>query len=79
MKYFVNNGCNLNHLDTYGQTPIFYAAREGHLSTVELLVSLGSDPDVVDNNGQTPTFYTIKGNKVDIADFLLKNGCKIDI
>lgn len=43
--------CNVNNIDTYGQSPVFYAAREGHLETIRRLVELGADPDLIDNNG----------------------------
>jgi ankyrin repeat protein len=41
----------VNHIDTYGQTAIFYAAREGRLDTLKLMQEYGSDLDLVDNNG----------------------------
>ena len=41
----------MNHIDSYGQNPIFYAVREGYMATVLKLVSLGSNIDIIDNNG----------------------------
>ena len=61
----------MNHVDTYGQSPIFYASREGQIETVKKLVSFGADCDLVDNNGQTPIYYAIKGNKLDVVEYLL--------
>jgi ankyrin repeat protein len=38
------------------------------------LVAYGADSDIIDNNGQTPLFYAIKGGKIDVIDYLLRNG-----
>lgn len=51
MEFLVNHECNVNHIDTYGQSPTFYAAREGHLEALMFLHSVGADIDLVDNNG----------------------------
>ena len=51
MDFLVNEGnCNVNHVDTYGQAPMFYACREGHLDAIKKLVGYGADSDLVDNN-----------------------------
>lgn len=71
MDYLISEGCKVNHVDTYGQSPIFYACREGHLEAVKKLVAYGSDSDLVDNNGQTPIYYAIKGAKLDVIEYLL--------
>jgi ankyrin repeat protein len=34
IDFLVENGCKANHIDTYGQTPIFYASREGRLESI---------------------------------------------
>lgn len=42
-------GANPNHKDKVNETALFYAAREGKLETVEALLNLGADPNVVDD------------------------------
>lgn len=51
VKIFIENGCNVNHLDVYGQNPIYYSVSVGNVPITRLLVGQGSDPDVVDLNG----------------------------
>ena len=76
----MNEGnCKVNQVDTYGQSPMFYASREGHLDVIKKLVSYGGDIDLVDNNGQTPIFYAIKGGKAQVVEFMLQNGINRDI
>ena len=36
-------GANINDQDKYGQTPLYYASREGYLETVVLLIELGAN------------------------------------
>jgi ankyrin repeat protein len=68
----VNHGSNINHIDTYGQTPIFYCIREGNIEITKQLINSGSDFDTVDTNGQTPIYYAIKQGRYEMVDFLLK-------
>ena len=35
------HGANPNHIDTLKQTPLYYASREGHYTTVKFLVENG--------------------------------------
>lgn len=41
-------GANLNIKDKNGQTPLFYAAKEGHLNIVEFLIKANANPNEVD-------------------------------
>ena len=41
-------------MDNYGQTPLSWAARDGHEAIVKLLLEKGADIKAKDNNGQTP-------------------------
>ena len=66
-EYMIDNGCIVNQIDTYGQNPIFYPVREGHLAMVNFLIEKGSDVDLIDNNGQTPLFYGAKHGRLEIC------------
>ena len=71
---FIQFGCNPNQVDSYGQTSLFYAAREGFIDVVKTLVQAGADTEHIDHDGQTPLFYAVKNGKIDIIDYLIKNG-----
>lgn len=62
---------DLNHLDTFGQTPFFYACREGQLAACKLLAQSGTDIDLADREGQTPLYYSIRKGKLDICQYLV--------
>jgi ankyrin repeat protein len=46
----VENGLNVNQIDTYGQNAIYYAVNAGHMEGVKHLAELGSEIDHVDEN-----------------------------
>ena len=44
IQILVDNGANPGLKDKYGQTCLFYAARDGRLEACKLLVKLGVEP-----------------------------------
>ena len=78
-KYLIEN-CNLpiNDRDIYGQNPIYYAARDGHLNLCELLVEKGTDVNLEDKYGQTCIFYAIREGHYDVVEFLIRHGANVN-
>ena len=56
---------------TYGQTPLMYACRRGHLEAAETLLDLGANVNRRSSKGQTPLFEAIAHNKLTIIKNLL--------
>jgi hypothetical protein len=56
---------NSHHLDSknsYGRTPLSWAAKYGHKEVVKLLLTIDSvKPDSIDNSGRTPLSYAAEG------------------
>ena len=77
-KLFMKHGCKANHVDSYGQTPIFYAARDGYVELMKILVAGGCDADHVDNEGQSPIFYAIINSQMDCVNYLMKE-CDVNV
>ena len=55
-------------------TPLLYAARDGNLEMVRLLLQLGADVKVTDANGTSPLVIALINGHVSTAKFLLENG-----
>ncbi len=68
------NGAQINHVDKYGQSCIFYAIRNDHLNTVELLVNRGADFNIIDNKQDTPLSVALKNNCGSIEEYLKSLG-----
>ncbi|KAE8348582.1 hypothetical protein BDV28DRAFT_161223 [Aspergillus coremiiformis] len=60
----------------YGRTPLTYAAWNGHMAVVSLLVRKGANVNFDDGVGGTPLLYaTCSGNRV-MVEFLIAKGAK---
>lgn len=59
---------------TYGQTPLMYACRAGHLEMVQELLNMGASINIVSARGRTALFEAILHNHEQIVDFLLTRG-----
>ncbi|CAJ1420307.1 unnamed protein product [Effrenium voratum] len=70
---------DLQARDVWGQTPLFYAAREGNTSCCEFLVELGMDVNLRDKDGATALFYAIEQLRVETAVSLLKRGASLGL
>ena len=55
---------DLNRKDELaGQTPLFYAAKEGHVDMCKLLIESGADLTITDTSNKTALYYAKKANK----------------
>lgn len=52
--------CNVDLVNTSGDTPLLLAARKGHWSIVELLLQAGADINKADRNGDTALHFCLK-------------------
>ena len=74
MIILLKNRHYLDSKDTYGQTPLFLAARNGHEAIVKLLVERNDvEADLKDNWGRTPLLRAAKeGHEVVVELLLMK-------
>ena len=56
----------------YEQTPLMYACKRGHISTVEKLLELGASINTRSSRESTALFEAIQANQTDIVALLLK-------
>lgn len=60
MKFLIEKGILPIYTDILNQTVLFYAAREGKSSCVDLLVKNGWSVNHRDQYGQTPLYYAAR-------------------
>ncbi|ERF74980.1 hypothetical protein EPUS_08521 [Endocarpon pusillum Z07020] len=63
-------GCDTSVKDVYGREAIHYAASNGYLGAIEVIVDRGGDFDVVDEKGSTPLERAQERGHVDVVRFL---------
>jgi ankyrin repeat protein len=72
IEVLLKHGVNVNSsYADYGQTPLHFAVRGGHLDTVKILIAKGAEINALDGDGHPPIRYA---RKIYIYDYLKKNG-----
>jgi ankyrin repeat protein len=59
------------------KTPLLYAAREGHIEVVKLLLSAGAEIEKSDADGVTPLLMAILNERLALATFLIETGANV--
>jgi|GEM_PF-3408477 len=72
VKLVLDRGCNVNTMDRYGRTPLFYAPG---MEIAGLLIASGASLDVRDSEGFTPLHET---KDVGVATVLIKGGIDVN-
>jgi len=67
----IRHGCDVNHLDNNGQSPLFWAAKSGHFDMCKQLINRGCNPLHVDKLKKTAASFAKISNHHNIVDYLL--------
>ena len=60
------------------KTPLLYAARDGHLDTVKLLLGSGANIERSDANGVTALLMAILNNQIPVGRLLIEKGASVN-
>lgn len=70
----MQGGGDVNHVDQYKESALFYAASKGKLEAVKYLVEHGANVNLIDSMRQTPLFFAKKGKHHSVVDYLVEKG-----
>ncbi|KAI1320269.1 phosphate system positive regulatory protein pho81 [Mortierella claussenii] len=74
-KTLTTRGARLDQIDKYMcWTPLFYAASEGHVDCVKILLEAGCSVNVLDEHGKTPIYYAASEGHAECVDLLVDAG-----
>ena len=68
------HAASVNERDRYGATPLIWAARNGHVAAVRLLLGGGADPSLGDKFGMTALHLAAHGGHASTIAALLAGG-----
>ncbi|MEM9943465.1 MAG: ankyrin repeat domain-containing protein [Planctomycetota bacterium] len=77
-QLLLTKGADPTSVNRQGQSVLHMAALGGQLETVKLLSHILSDIDLIDKSFVTPLMNAVYANRIQIVDFLLKQGADPD-
>ncbi|KAL7059465.1 hypothetical protein AAHC03_013418 [Spirometra sp. Aus1] len=78
VRWFLLNKANVNATTSLGWQAIHFAAKRGHVATVDMLFSNGAIPDSVTKNHETPIYFALQAHMWDTVRKLLQLGATLD-
>jgi ankyrin repeat protein len=78
VKALLAHGADVNAKEKGGQTAIMWAAAEGHLQVVDLLIKSGADFKTPLEGGFTPLFFAVREGRSEVAKLLLNAGANVN-
>jgi ankyrin repeat protein len=69
---------DINHLCARGMSPLYAAAREGHIKVVKLLVNKGANIHQATNQGTSPLHRAAQGGHQEVVDYLMSKGATFE-
>ena len=74
VKYLLKNkATDIEQYGSFGETPLMWAARHGHLTILEALLKSGADVSAKDAKSNTALHLAAYYDKLDCVEFLLQN------
>ena len=71
VRYLLNNRADIKYrAPSTGINSLMLAALNGHMTTAQMLVERGADPDHTDINGETPLSIAVVNDKREVKGYL---------
>ncbi|KFZ00163.1 hypothetical protein V500_01159 [Pseudogymnoascus sp. VKM F-4518 (FW-2643)] len=78
VNVFHEIGLTAHLQDSYGRTPLSWAAEKGRESVVQLLLEKGAKVDTKDSNSRTPLSWAAQNGHKAVVQLLLRKGAQMD-
>jgi quinoprotein dehydrogenase-associated probable ABC transporter substrate-binding protein len=77
VKLLLDNGADVNKLDTQGYAPLHTAARNRNSDIAKMLLDAGADANLPDSDGMTPLIHALNRNHVPTIKLLAERGADL--
>jgi hypothetical protein len=74
-----SKGADLNERDSFNQSPLFYAARDGQAECIARMIELDANVNQKDKVNETALFYAAREGKAKVCEILLQNGADVNV
>jgi len=78
LEAFIQEGVDINALDSHGYAPLHYAVQNGQKEVAELLIARDADVNATNNGGNTPLHFAVRAGHKDIVELLITKGADIN-
>src|SRR5215471_12924453 len=79
LKVLLTHGADVKAKEsTHGQTALMWAAAEGNVAAVEMLIEFGADLHAVSKGGFTPLMFAVREGQSGVVKALLKAGASVE-
>jgi len=78
--YLIEQGSNINKENVDGETPLFYACRNGNkkFNVIKYLIEHGADINKKNRMGETPIVISYKNNNKNLFEYLREHGAEFN-
>ncbi|PQE14100.1 ankyrin repeat-containing protein [Rutstroemia sp. NJR-2017a BVV2] len=77
LQLFLDNGADVNALDTDERSALHWAAEGGQLEIVHLLLAKGANINTVDKEKRSAVYWAVQGGNPKIVQLLQENGADV--
>lgn len=79
IKWFIENGADVNLADKDGNTPLINASGRGDLATITFFADHSKDLNKANSKGVTALVAAVRSNSPEMVKYLLSKGAKVDV
>ncbi len=77
VKALLEEGHSADSRDSYGSTPLHWAAMKGRLEIAKLLLDAKADMDARNDQGATPFLWAVVNGSQEVLDFFVAHGANV--
>ena len=79
LELFKSKGADLNERDSFNQSPLFYACRDGQVECIKKMICFNADVNQRDQVRQTALFYAAREGNTEVVQALLDYGADVNL